>query len=486
MKRLSDILKGLEVEEVAGSTAVAVNHITNNSRDIQKNTLFVAVRGTKVDGHAFIGQAVDAGAVAVCCETFPQQRAKGITWIRVRQPASTLGLMSAALFDHPSKKLHLVGVTGTNGKTTSATLLYHLLEKMGHKSGLISTVVYRVGEKVMDSTHTTPDAVVLNRLLYEMIQEGTEYCFMEVSSHALVQERTAGLQFTGGIFTNITHDHLDYHLTFSDYIRAKKKFFDALHPHAFALVNNDDRNAKVMVQNCRARIRTYALKSMADYRCRIIESGLTGMLLRTNGDEWWSRLMGEFNAYNLLAVYSCALEMGLPREEVIRVLSNLEAVNGRFETIRSADGRLAVVDYAHSPDALENILRTLQEMRKEGHKIITVVGAGGDRDRKKRPVMARIAAAYSNKVILTSDNPRSEDPAAIIDEMKAGLTPVEMNEVLTIVNRRDAIQTATMMAGTGDIILVAGKGHETYQEIKGVRHHFDDREIIRELFNIKT
>jgi UDP-N-acetylmuramoyl-L-alanyl-D-glutamate--2,6-diaminopimelate ligase len=484
MNVLKNIIGGLIIDQVKGNLELPVLHITHDSRDIREGTLFVAIPGTHVDGHTFIDQAIRAGAVAICCERLPEKLHKGITYLKVGSSSRTLGFMLSAFFDHPSHKLTLVGVTGTNGKTTTATLLYQLFKHLGYPSGLISTVRYMIGGKEIPSTHTTPDSVTLNRLMKDMVDQGVKYCFMEVSSHALVQDRIAGLQFTGGIFTNITHDHLDYHKTFSEYIKAKKRFFDDLSPDAFALINKDDRNAPVMIQGSKARKRTFALKSMADYRCRIVESTMTGMLLTISEKEWWTRLIGEFNAYNLLGVYAAALELGMDRDEVIRVLSELDAVEGRSETIRSSDGRVAIVDYAHTPDALENILKTLNQVKQAGQRIITVVGAGGDRDRAKRPKMAHIAASYSDKLILTSDNPRSEKPEDIIGEMKAGIRGGLSEKVMAIVNRREAIRTALLFARKGDVILVAGKGHETYQEILGVKHHFDDREEIRELFQL--
>jgi len=451
---------------------------------VAPGSLFVAVRGTKSDGHAFIGKAAEAGAAAVICESLPEEYPDGVTMIVVDDSAAATGLAASAFYDHPSRRMKLTGVTGTNGKTTIATLLYNMFESLGYKCGLLSTVCNYVHETRMDATHTTPDPVKLNELLAAMIEQGCEYAFMEVSSHAIDQKRIAGLHFAGGIFTNLTHDHLDYHLTFDNYLAAKKKFFDDLSPEAFALTNSDDRNGNVMVQNSRAVRHTFSMRSMADFRCNIIEQGFEGMLLRINGTDVWTHFIGDYNASNLLAVYGTSILLGGSPVEVLRVLSTLRSVDGRMEVIRSADRMTGIVDYAHTPDALENVIDAINRLRQGAGRLIVVVGAGGDRDRTKRPVMARIAAAGADRLILTSDNPRSEDPDRIIDEMQAGLAPDDMPKMIRITGRADAIRAAVMLAATGDIILVAGKGHETYQEVKGVRHHFDDREELRKGFKM--
>ena len=412
------------------------------------------------------------------CEELPQRLDPATTYVQVPDSSVALGRIASAFYGHPSRRLRLVGVTGTNGKTTTATLLYDLFRKLGYKAGLISTVTYRIDDERRESTHTTPDSIRLNAMMAEMVDRGCEFCFMEVSSHSLVQHRTEGLTFAGAVFSNLTHDHLDYHHTFAEYIRAKKLLFDGLPAGAFALTNADDRNGMVMVQNTRASVRTYALRTFADFRCRIVETLFDGMQLDLDGTEVWVRFLGRFNAYNLTAVYAAALLLGAGREDVLRELSGLFPVSGRFETIRSADGITAVVDYAHTPDALQNVIRTLDEVRKEGQRLFVVVGCGGDRDRTKRPEMARIAVEGGDTAILTSDNPRTEDPEAILAEMKAGLDPA--SRYLCIADRREAIRTAVAMARPGDIVLVAGKGHETYQDVGGVKHHFDDREQVRE------
>ena len=440
--------------------------------------------GTLRDGHDFIPAAVGAGAAAIVCERIPEMPAPGVAYVRVPDAAGAMADMAAAFYDHPSRELRLVGITGTNGKTTTATLLYDLVRALGYRAGLISTVVYRIDGREVEATHTTPDAIRLNALMRGMVDAGCDYCFMECSSHAIVQERTRGLDFAGGIFSNITHDHLDYHKTFAEYIRAKKRFFDALPAGAFALTNADDRNGSVMVQNTAARVHTYSLRAMADFRCKIVEMHLDGMLLRLDGRELWVGLLGRFNAYNLLAVYATACLLGLDREEVLRVLSTLHPVSGRFEILRAANGTSAVVDYAHTPDALENVLRTIEEIRTLAQQLIVVCGCGGDRDRTKRPEMAQIAVRYATTAIFTSDNPRHESPEAILDEMIAGLDPSA--RYLRIADRAEAIRTAVMLARPGDVILVAGKGHETYQIIGDVKHHFDDREEVRKAFAALT
>lgn len=480
MKRLSEILRQTPVREVLGDGERPVGGLTYDSRAVKPGDCFFAVRGTQADGHAFIPAAVAAGAAAVVCEQLPADPAPGVTYVAVPDSAGAMADLAAAFYDYPSRELKLVGITGTNGKTTTATLLYDLVRALGYKAGLISTVVYRIEGREVEATHTTPDSIRLNALMREMADAGCEFCFMECSSHAIVQERTRGLSFAGGIFSNITHDHLDYHKTFAEYIRAKKRFFDMLPAGSFALTNLDDRNGRVMVQNTAAAVHTYSLRGMADFRCRIVETHLDGMLLRIDGQEVWVGLLGRFNAYNLLAVYGTAVLLGLDRGEVLRVLSTLRPVSGRFEIVRAANGTTAVVDYAHTPDALENVLRTIEEIRTPQQQLLVVCGCGGDRDRTKRPEMAQIAVQYASTAIFTSDNPRHESPEAILDEMVAGLDPG--TRYLRIADRAEAIRTAVMLSHPGDVILVAGKGHETYQIIGDVKHHFDDREEVRRAF----
>lgn len=480
MKRLSEILRQTPVREVLGDGERPVGGLTYDSRAVKPGDCFFAVRGTQADGHAFIPAAVAAGAAAVVCEQLPADPAPGVTYVAVPDSAGAMADLAAAFYDYPSRELKLVGITGTNGKTTTATLLYDLVRALGYKAGLISTVVYRIEGREVEATHTTPDSIRLNALMREMADAGCEFCFMECSSHAIVQERTRGLSFAGGIFSNITHDHLDYHKTFAEYIRAKKSFFDMLPAGSFALTNLDDRNGRVMVQNTAAAVHTYSLRGMADFRCRIVETHLEGMLLRIDGQEVWVGLLGRFNAYNLLAVYGTAVLLGLDRSEVLRVLSTLRPVSGRFEIVRAANGTTAVVDYAHTPDALENVLRTIEEIRTPQQQLLVVCGCGGDRDRTKRPEMAQIAVQYASTAIFTSDNPRHESPEAILDEMVAGLDPG--TRYLRIADRAEAIRTAVMLSHPGDVILVAGKGHETYQIIGDVKHHFDDREEVRRAF----
>ena len=484
MKKLSELLSATTVGELLGDSETAIHGLTYDSRAVGAGDCFFAVPGTLRDGHDFIPAAVGAGAAAIVCERIPEMPAPGVAYVRVPDAAGAMADMAAAFYDHPSRELRLVGITGTNGKTTTATLLYDLVRALGYRAGLISTVVYRIDGREVEATHTTPDAIRLNALMRGMVDAGCDYCFMECSSHAIVQERTRGLDFAGGIFSNITHDHLDYHKTFAEYIRAKKRFFDALPAGAFALTNADDRNGSVMVQNTAARVHTYSLRAMADFRCKIVEMHLDGMLLRLDGRELWVGLLGRFNAYNLLAVYATACLLGLDREEVLRVLSTLHPVSGRFEILRAANGTSAVVDYAHTPDALENVLRTIEEIRTLAQQLIVVCGCGGDRDRTKRPEMAQIAVRYATTAIFTSDNPRHESPEAILDEMIAGLDPSA--RYLRIADRAEAIRTAVMLARPGDVILVAGKGHETYQIIGDVKHHFDDREEVRKAFAALT
>jgi UDP-N-acetylmuramoyl-L-alanyl-D-glutamate--2,6-diaminopimelate ligase len=476
-KKLSDIIREIPVLRTTGNPDTEIPEICIDSRAVSPGCLFVALRGTQSDGHGFISESFRKGAAAVLCETIPEDTPEDATCVVVSDSTHALGLVSAAFYDHPSQKLTLTGVTGTNGKTTTATLLYRMFRNLGYSCGLLSTVVNYVNDQEIEATHTTPDAVSLQRLLAGMVQAGCTHCFMEVSSHSIVQERVTGLHFAGGVFTNLTQDHLDFHHTFAGYLQAKKKFFDLLPPGAFALTNKDDRNGMVMVQNTRAKVSTYALRSMADFRARVLEKHLGGMQLTINGREVWVQFIGDFNAYNLLAVYGAAMLLGLAEEDILRCLSLLTPVAGRFQYISSADGVTAVVDYAHTPDAVENVLKAIHQIVPgEGHKVITVIGCGGDRDKTKRPKMARIAATGSHTLILTSDNPRSEDPETILDDMQAGLSQADLAKTLRITDRRQAIRTACRMAGAGDIVLIAGKGHENYQIVKGVKSHFDDME----------
>jgi len=480
---LTKILPKALVNEVVGNPDIEVEQLTFNSRVAGANSCFFAIRGTQADGHRFIPQAVENGASAIVCEAMPVNFAPNVTYVRVSDSSEALGLMASAFYGNPSSNLKLVGVTGTNGKTTTATLLYRIVGMLGFKAGLLSTVVNQVVDEKIPTTHTTPDPIELNRLLRRMVDAGCSYCFMEVSSHAVVQKRIAGLTFAGGIFTNITHDHLDYHKTFDEYIRAKKMFFDQLPSESFALVNADDRNGMVMVQNTKAKVSTYALHSIADFRCRVVESHFDGMLLNMDGLEVWTRLIGEFNAYNLLAIYASLLLLGFDKTDVLLQLSMVNSVSGRFEYVSSSGGITAVVDYAHTPDALVNVIETIKKIKSSGQRLITVVGAGGNRDKTKRPVMARVAVQNSDLVILTSDNPRFEEPEDIINDMKAGVDEEFTKKLVTIVDRHEAIRTACLLANKEDIILVAGKGHENYQEVKGVKHHFDDKEVLAEIFN---
>jgi len=478
MISLYNILEGVKVISFTGNTEKKISNIVFDSRKTEKNSLFVAVRGSKTDGHDYIPEALNAGATAVVCERLPDRPDPGITWIVTDDSAKALGQLSSNFFGNPSRLLKLVGITGTNGKTTIATLLYRLFTGLGYKCGLFSTVCNYVDNRELPATHTTPDPVQLNSIMAQMTNEGCDYAFMEVSSHALDQQRTAGLVFAGGIFTNLTHDHLDYHKTFDNYLAAKKSFFDLLPSDAFALVNAEDRNSSVMLQNCKARHYTFSTRGMADFRCSIIEESFEGMGLRIMGNEVWTRFIGDYNASNLLAVYSASELLKAKKPEILTLISDLKPVPGRLEVIRIAD-ITGIVDYAHTPDALVNVLDTINRIREGNIKLITVIGAGGDRDKTKRPIMAAIAAERSTKLILTSDNPRTEDPEKILDDMETGIDPGFVNKTLRISNRREAVKTAVMLAEKGDVILVAGKGHETYQEIMGTRHHFDDREELR-------
>ena len=478
---LKDILYKVAIEVVKGSTEMTIAKIEFDSRKVTENDMFVAIRGSITDGHAFIEKAINLGAVAIVCDTLPEVIITGITYIQVKDTNEALAFLSSNFYGNPSQNLKLVGVTGTNGKTTIASLLYQLFKKAGYKVGLLSTVKIMVDEIEYKATHTTPDSLTINYYLAEMSTVGVEYCFMEVSSHGIHQKRTDGLQFAGGVFTNLSHDHLDYHPTFAEYRDVKKSFFDHLPKSAFALTNIDDKNGLVMVQNTYARKVTYALKSYADYKAQILENQLSGLLLKINENEVWVRLIGTFNAYNLLAIFGTAVELGLDKLEVLRLLSELESVSGRFQFIVSNDKITAIVDYAHTPDALENVLNTINDIRTNNEQLITVVGCGGDRDKTKRPIMAHIASSMSNKVIMTSDNPRSENPEDIISDMEKGVEAQNQKKTLSILDRKQAIKAACQLAGANDIILIAGKGHETYQEIDGIRYEFDDMKIVKEL-----
>jgi len=460
---------------------VLVDAVEFDSRKVKQNTLFVAQKGLVFDGHQFIDKAIELGAVVVVCEDLPSNLNKNITYIQVEDANEALAIIASNFYDNPSSKLKLVGVTGTNGKTTIASLLYALFQKAGYKTGLLSTVKILVDTKFYEATHTTPNSVLINHYLNEMVEAGVDYCFMEVSSHGIHQKRTAGLKFVGGIFTNLTHDHLDYHKTFQEYRDVKKIFFDELPKTAFALVNADDKNGLVMLQNSKAKKYTYALKTMADFKAKIIENQFSGLLLNINGNEVWAKLIGSFNAYNLLAVYATANLLGLETNETLTLLSELESVNGRFQHFISKEGITAVVDYAHTPDALKNVLETINDIKTGNEQIITVVGCGGNRDKAKRPIMGRIASQLSTQVIFTSDNPRDEDPQTILNEIESGVAPQNFKKTISILDREQAIKTATKLAKVGDIILIAGKGHEKYQEVKGVRSHFDDYEKIMKL-----
>ncbi|AIM36034.1 UDP-N-acetylmuramoyl-L-alanyl-D-glutamate--2,6-diaminopimelate ligase [Sphingobacterium sp. SG20118] len=483
MKNLKTILHAIPVQEVVGQLDVEVVSLCFDSRQVVLGSLFIAVRGVHTDGHLFIDKAIAFGARAVIVEELPVETLDSVVYIVVADSALALGIVAANFYDNPSKKMKLVGVTGTNGKTTVATLLFQLFTELGYHVGLLSTVQNQIGDRVIPATHTTPDPIQLNYLLHEMVEEGCDYCFMEVSSHAVVQQRIAGLKFTGAIFTNITHDHLDFHKTFNSYIKAKKKFFDDLDTAAFALTNEDDRNGQVMLQNTFAYKKTYGLHSGADFSARIVESHFDGMLLNIDGHDVWVKLVGGFNAYNLLAVYGAAILLEQETVRVLTAMSVLTGAEGRFETMKAPNGVFGIVDYAHTPDAVENVLQTIEKLRNQNQQIITVLGCGGDRDKTKRPEMSQAALRYSNRLIITSDNPRTEDPLVIIKEMEAGVAPEQKSKVLSIADRKEAIRVAYQLAKPGDIIVVAGKGHEKYQEINGVRQHFDDKEILELTFN---
>lgn len=483
MMQLKDILYKVSIEAVKGSTDLEVNKLEFDSRKITFNDVFVAIEGTLSDGHDFIKNALNQGAVAVICNKFPDLIVNGVTYVQVKDTNLALALMASNYYGNPSKNLKLIGITGTNGKTTIASLLFQLFKNAGYKVGLLSTVKIMVDETEYKATHTTPDSLTINYYLDEMNKAGVAYCFMEVSSHGIHQKRTKALHFTGGVFTNLSHDHLDYHASFAEYRDVKKSFFDELSKTAFAISNVDDKNGSFMIQNTSAKKVSYALKSYADYKATILENQLSGLLLKINENEVWVKLIGAFNAYNLLAIYATAVELGLDSFEVLRLVSNLESVSGRFQFFITKNKITTIVDYAHTPDALENVLETLNEIRTKNEQLITVVGCGGDRDVTKRPMMAKIATAMSDKVILTSDNPRSEDPIDIIQQMEKGVELHNQKKTLAIVDRSQAIRVACQLANSNDIILIAGKGHENYQEIKGVKYHFDDMETVKEVLN---
>ncbi|RIJ42567.1 UDP-N-acetylmuramoyl-L-alanyl-D-glutamate--2,6-diaminopimelate ligase [Pontibacter oryzae] len=482
MQLLQNILQNVNVLGTHGPLGVQVQAITFDSRQAKEGVMFVAMPGVQVDGHAFIPKAEAAKAAAIICETLPAQLQEGMTYVQVRNTPEALGQMASVFYGHPSRKLKLIGVTGTNGKTTSVTLLHKLFRELGYHVGMISTVQNQIDEEVIPSTHTTPDAIRLNELLAKMVKAGCSHCFMEVSSHAMVQQRVAGITFAGGVFTNITHDHLDYHGSFDEYIKAKKSFFDMLPKNAFALVNADDKRGPIMVQNTKASAHFYALRKAEEFKARIIDNTIQGLHLEVDGQEIWCKLIGAFNAYNLLGAYGVAVLLGEDPMETLTVLSSLNSAAGRFDYIVSDSQITGIVDYAHTPDALENVLNTIQQIRDPNQKVITVVGCGGNRDAAKRPVMADIACRLSDKVILTSDNPRFEEPQAILDDMQKGVKPLDFKKTLSVLDRKEAIKTACMLAEPNDIILIAGKGHETYQEIKGVKYDFDDKKILRDMF----
>jgi len=483
MKLLQDILFGIEIVEVAGSTHTAIPNVCFDSRNVTKDDLFVAVKGTESDGHDYISQAIEKGAVAILAEELPLTKADRLTFIRVKDSAKALGIIASNFYDNPSEKLKLVAVTGTNGKTSIVSLLHQFYQSSGVKSGVLSTIVNKIGFNEFPSTHTTPDALSINKLLSEMVNEGCKYCFMEASSHAIHQNRISGLSFTGAVFTNITHDHLDYHQTFDDYILAKKALFDILPSNAFALVNKDDRHGLNMLHHCKAKQYTYALKSSADFKTKIIEHRFDGMLLNVDGKEVWTKLIGEFNAYNLLAIYATAILLGEDNLQALTSLSVLNSAEGRFEVYRSNDGCIGIVDYAHTPDALLNVINTINDIKKE-QQLITVFGCGGDRDKSKRSKMGQIASNLSDRVIITSDNPRTEKPESILNDIAQGVETNNKKKVISISDRKEAIKTACSLANEGDIILIAGKGHEKYQEIDGEKLPFDDKEELKNTFNL--
>ena len=479
---LKDLLSSMKPKAVIGNEDIDITGVNIDSRRIGKGHLFVAMVGTQVDGHQFISKAIAQGAAAILCERLPEETSEGVTYVQVDSTEDAVGKVATLFYGDPSRHLKLVGVTGTNGKTTIATLLYNMFRKMGHKCGLLSTVCNYIEDEAIPTEHTTPDPIELNALLSRMVEAGCEYAFMECSSHAIAQKRIGGLRFTGGIFTNLTRDHLDYHKTFENYRDAKKAFFDSLSKNAFAITNADDKNGLVMVQNCKAQVKTYSIRQMADYRARILECHFEGMYLEIDGNEVGVQFIGKFNVSNLLAVYGAARMLGKEPQDILVAMSTLHSVNGRLDPVRSPEGYTAIVDYAHTPDALENVLNAIHEVLNGKGKVITVCGAGGNRDKGKRPLMAQEAVKQSDRVIITSDNPRFEEPQDIINDMLAGLNAQQMKKVISIADRKEAIRAACMMAGKGDVILVAGKGHENYQEIKGVKHHFDDKEVLRDIF----
>ena len=484
MKLLKDILYKVSVNAVYGDTNVKVAQVDFDSRKVVKDSLFVAQKGISVDGHLYIGKAISLGATTIICEELPIHLEANITIIQVEDSNKTLAIIASNFYDNPSSKLKLIGVTGTNGKTTVASLLYQLFKKSGYKTGLLSTVQILVDTTVFNATHTTPDSVTINYYLHQMVLLGVDYCFMEVSSHGIHQKRTEGLEFAGGILTNLSHDHLDYHVSFASYRDVKKSFFDSLPKTAFALTNLDDKNGNIMLQNTKARKRTYALKTLADYKAKIIEKSFSGTLISINDTEFWTKLIGNFNAYNLAAIIGVAYELGLEKIEILTIISQLESVSGRFEHLVSDNGVIAIVDYAHTPDALKNVLETINNIRTNNEKLITVIGCGGDRDKTKRPKMAHIASQLSTQAIFTSDNPRTENPDTILEEMEEGVSAENLKKIITISDRRQAIKTACKFSETGDILLIAGKGHENYQEISGERFHFDDLVEVKKYFNL--
>jgi UDP-N-acetylmuramoyl-L-alanyl-D-glutamate--2,6-diaminopimelate ligase len=483
LKYLKDILYTVAITKVFGSTNVAVKNLVFDSRKIENNDVFIAQKGVSVDGHLYIEKAIHLGAIVIICEDFPEAQKEGITYVQVVNANAALAIMASNFYDNPSSKMPLVGVTGTNGKTTIASLLYQLFKKAGYKVGLLSTVKILVDEVAYKATHTTPDSVTINSYLDKMVAAGVDFCFMEVSSHGIHQKRTEGLTFAGGIFTNLSHDHLDYHETFAEYRNVKKIFFDGLPKTAFALTNIDDKNGNFMLQNTKAKKKTYALQTVADFKVKILEKQLSGTLITVDGTEVWTKLIGVFNIYNLTAIIATAKLLGLEKLETLTIISELESVSGRFEYVVSQGGITAIIDYAHTPDALKNVLETINDIRTGTEKVITVVGCGGDRDKTKRPKMAHIASQLSSQVIFTSDNPRTENPQTILDEIEAGVSPENYRKTLTVLDRRQAIKTACKLSEAGDIILIAGKGHEDYQEINGVRTHFDDLEEVKNCFN---
>lgn len=484
--QLNDLLKRIPVLEIHGDDSLEVSELVFDSRKVTENSLYIAMRGTVVDGHSFIASSVEKGATAIVCEEFPENLSENATYVKVKDSSKTLGHLASNFYGNPSEKLKLIGVTGTNGKTSVSTLLFDIFKNLGYDSALLSTVEIRIGEKIIPATHTTPDVITINKILAQAVEEGCEFAFMEVSSHGIAQNRIEGLHFKIAGFTNLTHDHLDYHKTFDEYLKTKKRFFDQLEDSAVAITNVDDKNGNVMLQNTKATKRSYALKTMADFHGKLLEVDFNGMLLNFNGKEFWTTLTGKFNVYNLLLVFGIASELGFESDEILQAISKLKRVSGRFETFKSDGGIFFIVDYAHTPDALENILDSINDIRTKNERLITVFGCGGDRDHSKRPEMGNIATKKSTLAIITSDNPRTEDPAAIIKEIEAGVEPQNFSKYTSIPDRKEAIKMAIKFAEPKDIVLVAGKGHETYQEINGVKHHFDDKETINELWQLMS